>query len=277
MSDPTLSPFNPLRQPDKCSIDLEFQGCLVQMHINQPVRVGPGGGLRKTVTKFSAASRRRLMKKFARLDVKDGGVFITLTYPADFPSPRRAKVHLKAFFERLRRFAPGCSGVWRMEFQDRGAPHFHIFMFNLPFLEKLELQRWWGEIIGYDNVFTRIEKVLSRRRIMLYVSKYVAKSSPESGFNLDAYLHAGEFVHPITGEISGPIGRWWGSFQTNFLPFAELVKLIVNNFTIAYQFRRGARHVWHGVGDRRSSGFALFVGDARRWLDYWFAVCMEAA
>jgi len=44
-----------------------------------------------------------------------------------------------------------------------------------------------------------------------------------------------------------------------------------------YRFRRGARRAWAGCSRRSAQGFSLFVGDARNWLDYWFAVVCAAA
>ena len=167
-----------------------------------------------------------------------------------------------------------------MEFQFRGAPHFHLVVFGLPFLDKLELQQWWGKIIGADRPFTRIEIIRDRRKLLAYVSKYVAKVGGGfgGGFNLSAYLHDGEFVHPQTGEKCGSVGRWWGVMNEGSLPFALLTEIVIEggDFKGYYNFRRGARHVWKQVSRRSAQGFALYVENADRWRDYWFGVVCNA-
>src|SRR5690554_2824154 len=128
-------------------IHLEGQGNLLAVatsykHVYRPTV----GGKRGAVTEFSAGSRRRLLRLIARLE-KTRTTFITLTYPAEFPDPRTAKEHLRALFERIRRRVPEASGIWRLELQERGAPHFHLLMFNLPYISFETLRSWWQEII----------------------------------------------------------------------------------------------------------------------------------
>jgi hypothetical protein len=56
-------------------------------------------------------------------------VFVTLTYPADWPSNgRQVNADLKAYRQWLeRRFGP-LVVVWKREYQRRGAPHFHLLI-----------------------------------------------------------------------------------------------------------------------------------------------------
>ena len=91
-----------------------------------------GGGRRGRVLGFSVASRRRLQAALlSRLDPAAAGEsrlwWITLTgrtgLTAEFKAVFRAAV------ERVRRrFPAGWGLVWRLEYQARGAPHFHILL-----------------------------------------------------------------------------------------------------------------------------------------------------
>jgi len=238
------------------SLDVEFQGSFVKAAVknngyssNIPITK------RSVINSFSARSRKRLLERFARLDTRGvDSKFITLTYPASFPDAKIAKNQLRAFFERLRRRFPNSSGIWRLEFQQRGAPHFHIIMFNMPYLPFHELRNMWCEIIGHppdQPLFVRIEQINSHRKVMSYASKYVAKVD-DSGegstlFNYVPYLHA---------------GRWWGVFNGDFLPFAELKTISISGdfWRIFHQFRRyAARGGWRGVCRlHRDRGFSLF-------------------
>jgi hypothetical protein len=280
------------------SVNLTFQGAYIRCGFSTGAG-GPaaGGGSRGVVNELSKAARKRLLDLFNQMDLRSlKCVFLTLTYGQEFPSPREAKKHLRSFLARLGRRWSGCSAVWRLEFQERGAPHFHLVLFGLPFVPKEQIQSLWaasvpqefwdtsGDELRYP--FTRIELIQSKRRLLSYVSKYVAKrdksgsdgSGASGGFNLLAYLRADNFIHPQTGELCGSVGRWWGVFNADALPMAVAVVVkIVGSLRSVYQFRRGARHIWRGVARRRFQGFSLYVNDASRWWDYWLSCLFSPA
>jgi len=223
---------------------------------------------RGRVVGFSQASRKRMLEKVATLTPPRGCVFLSLTYPGDFPSPREAKNHFRAFLERVRRkFAESAvSAIWRMELQKREAPHFHIMFFNMPFWEKEKVQEAWGEIIGFDRPFTRIEWIKSRRGVMRYISKYCAKAQAPTendeseegigGFNHPAYLH--------------DTGRVWGVFNAENLPFADVYIASVPLRTMNYQrIRKCAEHFYAGIAENRSLSFTLFIEKTEFWLELW--------
>lgn len=200
-------------------VHLEAQGNLVAIKPSYSLSGKYGGGTRGSVTTFSAHSRRRMLRKLARIAPKRV-VFVTLTYPERYPDPAQAKNHLRAFFERIRRRFPQSSGIWRMEFQERGAPHFHILFCELPFIPFSELRRWWSEII-HDFVDghlprVRIEKIKSRRGAFYYCAKYCAKMDTPGVVPLSL-----SSTHICT------VGRFWGVFNRNHLPYAEQLYAIV--------------------------------------------------
>ena len=231
---------------------------------------------RGAISTFSRKSRKRLLELCARLDLAQivrqmPVIFITLTYPEQFPSTEQSKQHLRVFLERIRRFAPDASGIWKLEYQERGAPHYHFIFFNLPYLPKSELKQWWAEIVGVEYLdyssgkprppMTRIESIRQPRKAMAYVSKYVAKhedSSAVSVFNDVPYLHA---------------GRWWGIFNREKLQFAELVETVLSLPVeqleqVLFQFRRLMAKKYRRANKYgRHRGASLFVDYARCWQD----------
>jgi len=279
-------------------IGFEAQGSLIKLKVTLPsmTRFPAHNAKRGQVSKFSRKSRKRLLEKTARLDLastsdKNPIIFITLTYGQIWPkTSEEAKSHLRAMLERIRRFAPQSAGFWRLEFQERGAPHFHLLLFNLPFIPKKTLQNAWGEIINlqyWDNSkrdisgevkppFTRIEAIASGRRAVSYVAKYVAKVEPEkevsseaaSGFNNVPYLHA---------------GRWWGVFNSEFLPFAEIFESAISldsstEKQVFFNFRRLMARKHRAVKRfHELKGGTLFVQDVEQWIDYWFFLWLEHA
>jgi len=252
-------------------VSLEFQGHLLKANTN--CNLMHGLNLTRTergvVREFSRKSRNRLIQKFARLSKKKGkSVFITLTYPAIYPNPQDAKVHLDTFLKRIYRQFPFASGFWRLEFQKRGAPHFHLILFGLPFVDKSTICQMWGEIIGHDRPFTRIELIRGWRKLMSYVSKYVAKES-DSG-----YVPAGENAAGVGGFNLEPYltGRWWGVHNKNLIPWAELIVISLPtrlSQVVFHDLRRAAAKKYPNIRRKhRGLGFFLLVEDVDRWQCY---------
>lgn len=246
------------------TLKLEFQGKFVAAAIRYPSDRKYKRGIRGKITEFSPASRVRMFDLFHRLKPVKKAVFLTLTYGEDYPDATTAKNQLRAFLERIRRITSckGSAAVWRMEFQERGAIHFHIIFFGLPYIDKEEIQRWWGEIINVDRPFSRIEFIKSYNGIIYYVSKYIAKVEPvlESGFISPTYLHAYNLKY---GEF---IGRQWGIFQRQHMPFAERVTMERDYTRWAFdRFRELAAAQFAPIAGYMSQGFRLYVKDAKQW------------
>jgi hypothetical protein len=171
--------------------------------VKTPLSSAPkGGGLREKCKGFSDASRRNLIQKMAKWNLNDlYGYFITLTYPRVYAEDWRIwKRDLDTLFKRLERKYPELVGCcWRVEFQRRGAPHFHLIAVcnkacqNLV-LFRLQIAEMWAEIVtdgylksGGDMIAyaperekhlragTGIEAIQGRKQLMAYVSKYLAK------------------------------------------------------------------------------------------------------
>lgn len=97
------------------------------------------GSTGRRITGWSRRSRARMVATMAELDLApllmslQQPAMVTLTYPGDWvavaPDGPTVKRHLKAFFQRYERaWSEKWRGVWKLEFQRRGAPHFHLLM-----------------------------------------------------------------------------------------------------------------------------------------------------
>jgi len=166
-----------------------------------------GGGLRSEVTTFSRQSRKRLMQAFSSLDelaAVNLSVFITLTYHQHYPIDARGwHADLSRFLDRLEYHYPYSSTIWRLDFQERGAPHFHLLTLNSPYIPKEDVTRWWGEIAHSASPLagqyaTNVQRPCSWRHTCAYVSKYMAK--------------------PSSMALRGSTGRWWGISRRGLLP-----------------------------------------------------------
>jgi len=175
----------------------------------------PQGGKRGKVKGFSFASRRRLMYTIAkiRLDA-DLPAFVTLTYPNKFPSPMESKKHIDIFRKKLLRAFPQIGYIWKLEPQERGAPHYHLMTWGVS-VEKLFsfIPYAWHDIAGggdENHLFWHlgllrnepcVTQVKSRNGVMRYASKYLGKTFDVAGW---------DEIYP---------GRFWAVVQKENIPF----------------------------------------------------------
>lgn len=124
------------------------------------------------------------------------------------PIPKHGKPVWIRFSNGLHRAYPECSGIWKLEPQERGAPHYHILLFGVDFIHYSILAQWWYEIVGSGDerhlqAGICIEAVRSREGVMHYASK----------------LYMGKEIAGFEG-----VGRFWGVFNRKKLPLSRAVK-----------------------------------------------------
>lgn len=178
-----------------------------------------GGGRRQHITDFSRASRRRLMNdvysiNFDRIELP---YFVTLTYHNEWPSESSGwHGQVKALVKRLERIWGHLMYYWRLEFQERGAPHLHLLLWFEDSSAVVRDPRWrlqrfrnnvawcWNEIVDPSDMEhleagTSVERCKNLRHLTGYLSKYVAKT---------------EQIVPAPAGI----GRVWGKWRIHQLP-----------------------------------------------------------
>lgn len=217
-----------------------------------------GGGKRKPIAGFSSDSRRRLMYAIASIRRSaELPCFVTLTYPDEFPDPRSSKRHLKMFIQRLQRAYTQSSAIWKLEPQERGAPHYHLLVWGCD-EESLRgfVPSAWYSIAGRGDVqhlyFHQglygnqhcVNQVRSWRGVWSYASKYLGKTFEVAGW---------DEVHT---------GRFWGYVNKDKIPFGVLC-----------EYEYPAKKVFHVMRYQRrfskrktsNKGFTLFC-DVDQWI-----------
>lgn len=123
---------------------------VVKIDSQDAPKPGQGGGPRGVVKGLSKASGRALMTELAFMFWPMGWLrHGTFTYPAEFPTDQgTVKRHLNTLVQRLIR--AGFHGFWRLEWQERGAPHFHI-LGAIPSMDPHQVEidlrsvgEWWA-------------------------------------------------------------------------------------------------------------------------------------
>lgn len=194
---------------------------------------------------WSPRSRLRMMRRLASLDWRpvvatedelfdETGRFVagipalvTLTYPKCWetcaPSAKVAKQQLDRFFRRWDRACGPFAGVWKLEFQRRGAPHFHIFA-RVPMMVEHKvgrgrgarfvaepfttwLSRTWFEVVGSHDVkhlragtgvdYSEGLRCSDPRRLAAYFAGYAAVKDKA-------------YQHRCPDAWTEGAGRWWG-------------------------------------------------------------------
>lgn len=100
--------------------------------------------------------------------------FVTLTFAENVQDIPTANYEFKKFRQRLEyEYKIKLKYLVVMEFQKRGAIHYHAIMFNLPFIENEKLAMIWG------NGFIKINAIDQVTNIGVYVTKYMTKENYE--------------------------------------------------------------------------------------------------
>jgi len=219
------------------------------------------GGKRGKINGFSRASRRRLLYTIARIKREATlPLFVTLTYPDKFPNPARSKRDLKIFTQRLKREYPGSGLIWKLEPQKRGAPHYHMLVWGVPFSD---LVGWvpftWYQVAGDGDIKHLlwhkgllgngnkpcVSKVKTWRGVWSYASKYLGKTFEVAGWDQQW------------------TGRFWGVIARENIPFGDTVRMEIERYkavqAMRYQ-RRFAR-----IKARNNQSITIFC-DASQWV-----------
>ncbi len=188
---------------------------LKDVQIVRPTGVQVGGGRRGKVCGLSKASARRL-----RFSVRNnpalnrlGNWWVALTYPAEFPRDGRiVKGHLRAVGERWKR--RGWCFVWCLEYQQRGAPHFHLILCGgeglTPEAMRTLIARDWYEVVGSGD----------DKHLRAGVSCDLTNNPEGADGYLSGYLVKQDQKTVPAGTLAP--GRMWGVIGTKLPPPVEL-------------------------------------------------------
>ncbi len=213
-----------------------------------------GGGMRRPVSAFSKSSQRRLLQTLLAIEwgqmAADGLVWIGLTYPGESRCVPQdggtAKHHLRKFNLRWVRRYGKPMGIWKMEFQRLGAPHFHLLLAKPAAVDIKEIREWiarsWWEVVGSQNR-DHLEAgtsaaVWDDAGIPIgYISGY-SESDPT----------AKAYQHKVPDGLEEP-GRWWACW--NIKPDWRKVELSPTEW---YQLLRNLRKLYESRSGKRKRG-----------------------
>lgn len=183
--------------------------CILQRQYRY--RNAPPESGRKAIEYWSSKSRRRLAFVASNTHVTFRSM-VTLTYPSAFDTDgKRVKQHLRTFLQWLRDRAEMIEYLWFLEFQKRGAPHYHLLLdcpvSALP--AKQAISAHWYHIVASGDekhrlAGTRTESLRSsdggKRYAVKYAMKMQQKHVPTSYQNVGRFWGHSTGVKPIALE-----------------------------------------------------------------------------
>jgi hypothetical protein len=201
-------------RPQGCSLTWNEGATATRLHMpGDPPPWAPGE--RKPCQGFSGKSRRRLLVWLNSINQRTAPAsewrMVLLTYPKEFPAARASKRDLAAMVRRFKRQYGDRPFFWKLEPQQRGAPHFHLLVWmggHYP-ADDRELLWWantWHEVAGGGD-----ENHLHFHLGMLPGSQpCVQQVRTWNGIT----TYAGKYLGKLCGEAEGSSwhepGRFWG-------------------------------------------------------------------
>jgi hypothetical protein len=231
----------------------------------------------RTVVEWSAKSRRRMVQTFASLDYTplqdapgDLGM-VTLTYPGRWedvaPDGRTVKRHLEAFKMRwARAFGAPIVGLWKLEFQRRGAPHFHLLL-SVPALmpDGSPFASWlsstWASIVnapdpleyarhlsaGTGLDFGTTSRMADHKRIAVYFLKHSGKASGDK-----EYQHTVPALWQTPEAGPGRVWGFWGLVKPVVLVDVDVVDFMTARRVLRRATAARSRHIAYQRAKRQS-------------------------
>lgn len=208
---------------DEIARSIGCQGCPL-------LALRPVGGSVGEIMAWSARSRVRMSEMVGSLDYSDwlktdGALaMVTLTLPGDWltvaPNGKAFKRFLKAFEMRWRRNVGPWRLLWKLEFQRRGAPHWHALMRVPALVGRQTFEEWlsatWADVVNHPDPAEKAKHLKAGtgvdfsgkdfsdpRRISLYFLGHSAKT-----------MDSKEYQHIVPEEWQRPghgPGRFWGN------------------------------------------------------------------
>lgn len=142
---------------------------------------------------------RWVIARIVDCNFDDNTKFMTLTFKENIQDVSHTNYGFSKFIKRLnfhlyhvKRQCLKYLAVW--EKQKRGAIHYHIIFFDLPFIQTKKLAEIWG------HGFVKINKidVDSKDNRGRYVSKYFSKNVEEKTYKQKSFFKSQNLIMPIT-------------------------------------------------------------------------------
>tara|TARA_A200000113_G_scaffold84461_1_gene75101 strand:+ start:3841 stop:4698 length:858 start_codon:yes stop_codon:yes gene_type:complete len=193
-----------------------------------------GGGKREEIKGLSKGSRRRLVHLINSFGPVNQAFFVTLTMREASEDFKEWKKWLNRTLTAMRYMFPKLSGIWRLEFQKRGTPHFHLLLFTQELTDikvlRAKIKSYWRSAVGNKNSSSfhscKVEQVRDVKKSGFYLAIYQAKNEQDR-----TDIPTGK-TYGIINKKDLPIARYEGG-EFEDLYFNVWAKRIYRRYIIA--------------------------------------------
>ena len=158
---------------------------------------------------------RKDLRRIINCNIQEYSKFLTLTFADNVQDLDKSNYEFKKFILRLNyhyKIKVKYSVV--IEFQKRGAVHYHAILYNLT--EKLDLnvlQKIWG------NGFIKVNSIKDVDNVGAYVCKYMTKTDDDRLLGRKMYFNSKGLNKPQEIKESSLVDALVGSLQDNSLTY----------------------------------------------------------
>lgn len=148
--------------------------------------------LRKRVKYY--LDRKFVIKRLVDCNFDDKSTFLTLTFRENMQDIEKANKEFTLFMKRLKRYLKRpVKYIATWELQLRGAIHYHLVLFSVPYIDNKKLSELWG------NGFIKINQIKNKVKddaIALYITKYLVKDLENKEKQKKAYFSSRNLKKP---------------------------------------------------------------------------------
>lgn len=189
--------------PDVSGFKLFSNGTVEVLYNGTGLKGRPEFGPRGRIERLSSRSRQRLAFTVFETKVTFKSM-MTLTYPEIFPKNGKVvKNHLNRFLNYVRRNVAR-EYLWFLEFQRRGAPHFHVLL-SEAVGDRQEFALQWARIAAGSEL--EAEKVV---RVHSHRSQWQNVKKPDAAQRY-ALKYALKPYQKYVPRDYQDVGRFWGA------------------------------------------------------------------
>ena len=138
----------------------------------------------RSLKRAKANLRRLINANVGRHGKEFTAKFLTLTFKENIQDIEQANYEFKKFIKRLnyklyKTKKANLKYTCVVEFQKRGAIHYHVIIYNMPYVKANDIAKVWG------NGFIKINKIDDIDNVGAYVAEYLGQAEKGQGKNIE--------------------------------------------------------------------------------------------
>ena len=156
-----------------------------------------------SIEKSESMQRRKAYYQDKRFEIKriidcnfdDKSTFLTLTFRENIQDIERANREFTLFIKRLKRYLKNqqLKYIATWELQQRGAIHYHLVLFSVPYIKNDKLSELWGN--GFIKI-NKIKETVKNEAVGVYITKYFVKDLEKKANQKKAYFCSRNLIKP---------------------------------------------------------------------------------